>query len=192
MSDATPIRATPRHEIAGITACRHCGRKFSGPLHLVIGSAAGNGRLANLLGQMVRHLETEHPKQAAECDASAIHYLGMLRILNFTTQDPELRELTEKSRRDVHRNTRKVSIPDAKLIQQVDELAWKIASVARFSWAAGGVSPDPLREDAGVKAIQSRVQPMLLEVFRGMRDLYEEPEPEIAPPAPEKAETPAS
>lgn len=162
------------HEVAAMTTCKHCGHKFVGPLALLIvdptSRNGNNGRVTRLILQLVQHLIEKHPEQEGNLQASAIGYLGMLRMTQFETSDPDLLNVLEQMRSNVHTSTRKHSIPDDRINARCEELASKLIDL---SWRVPYVLKESEERDEPARR-QQAVKNELVKLFTSIRDMYEE------------------
>lgn len=158
----------------GLTVCNLCGETFAGPSALVIGQPA----IAPYLEKITRHFMTHHKKEEQAISIKALEFLGMLRLMNFRTSDPDIGKQIDYLRWSVHQQTLAASIPDDKLIERTEEATLHIVdtlwAVLTMTYDARQDSmPDYIR--ALKPTIISELGSMLEEIFRGIRDVLQEP-----------------
>lgn len=156
------------HEIAGITTCLICGRKFAGPQAIVIGQT----RTMSLLEKLAQHLETAHTDQSQAIALLSLQYVGLLRLMNFRTTDEALKMEVDKLRWAINQQTIAARISDETIESKTNGLAGEIAD----SFFGGASGPDTgtaelIARSELKKAVALRVK----EVIRTMRDVMQEP-----------------
>jgi hypothetical protein len=106
-----------------ITTCAHCPQKFTTPgFGDLIGTASGGVKIGNVFHALVRHLQKRHPEMAQKADLAAAMFGGLLRLMNFHTDDPVALQMREWNRHVIHEMTRSVTCPDNKIEEQVAAL----------------------------------------------------------------------
>jgi hypothetical protein len=156
------------HEIAGITECLICGRKFAGPQAIVIGQP----RAVALLEKLAQHLETAHSDQNQAIALLSLQYVGLLRMMNFKTTDEMLKVEVDKLRWAINQQTIAARISDETIESKTNGLAGEIVD-GFFGGASGPESPtaEVIARSELKQAIARRVK----EVIKGMRDVMQEP-----------------
>lgn len=114
---------------------------------------------------LAEHILKKHPEIAAAHAVQQQMFDGMLMLMNFNTEDPELKRQRDMIRHQIHRLTQRCVVSDETLMRKVAE--------------AQIVSPD-----AQMKAY---------ELLREMRDVLEERDlyPELERPAAEPVSEPS-
>jgi hypothetical protein len=183
MSDSNNHHQNPGaangHTIA-LTICNLCGEKFSGPSALVVGQPA----IAPYLERITMHFMKRHKKEENACAIKALEFLGMLRLMNFRTADPDIGRQLDYLRWSVHQQTLAARIPDDKLIERTSDAASRLVDTF---WAVLTMSYDQ-RQDSTPEFVQAlkpaliaEMRTMLEEIFRGIRDVLQEPNKYPAP-----------
>jgi hypothetical protein len=160
------------HEIARVTACRLCPKKFYGPSFTaaaLIGQDK-NAKLDRWMKELALHVATEHTKENDVMQLQALEYLGLLRMLNYSTQDPELGEQIDFLRWRTHQATLAARVPDDKIkekchvlsVRLIDELFSALPEVPYYLQAMRHALIDKLNEAITAHTIE-------------LRDLLEEP-----------------
>jgi ribosomal protein S15P/S13E len=150
------------HELAGVTTCNICQKKFTGPSALLIGSGNPNARLIAYVQSLATHLLTDHKDHQAALQLSCVEYLGMLQLLNFSSTDPAIREQTDFLRWRIHQQTAAHTVPDDKLKQKAADTAADLLTEAAAI----------LHKPAGV--LLELVTAKFVSVLTEMRDVIEE------------------
>ena len=106
-----------------ITSCAHCPQKFTTPGFAdLIGTDSGRVKIASVFQSLIHHLQKKHPEQSQRADMAAAMFGGLLRLMNFHTDDPVAQQMREWNRHVIHEMTRAVSCPDNKIREQVAAL----------------------------------------------------------------------
>jgi hypothetical protein len=177
MSDSNNHHQKPAaghaHTVA-LTICNLCGEKFSGPSALIVGQPA----IAPYLERITMHFMTRHKKEESAVAIKALEFLGMLRLMNFRTADPDIGRQLDYLRWSVHQQTLAARIPDDKLIERTADAASRLVDTL---WAMLTMSYNQ-RQDSMPEFVQAlkpalttEVGTMLEEIFRGIRDVLQEP-----------------
>lgn len=111
------------HELAGVTTCNICQKKFTGPSALLIASGNPNARLMAYVQSLATHLLTDHQDHQRALQLSTVEYLGMLQLMNFSSTDPAIQEQTDFLRWRIHQQTAAHTVPDDKLKQKASDVA---------------------------------------------------------------------
>jgi hypothetical protein len=165
------------HEIAGLTSCLICGRRFAGPQAIVIGTT----RAVSLLEKLAQHLETAHPDQSQAIALLSLQYVGLLRMMNFKTTDPALKIEVDKLRWAINQQTIAARISDETIRSKTDELARSIIEatmkelLSEFQSALDEKKPIMDSAERLTGALLLNVQAKLYEVITAMRDVMQEP-----------------
>lgn len=164
------------YEIAGITTCNLCQRKFAGPLALIIGPGQHpQGRLVNHLNQLAQHFCEAHPEENNALQLKALEYLGMLRLLNYSTSDEELRRQLDFLRWSIHQSTLLHRVPDEKIAAKAEEHARGIVDIFESVLPpSNGPGTDQVREQLR-PALQAAIAAKLAAVLSEVRNILEEP-----------------
>jgi hypothetical protein len=115
------------HEIAAVTTCKLCGRKFTGPI-IIVGEPP-HGRLNRYLQQLAEHIVREHPEVNQGLEIAALHYLGVLRMLNYQSSDTELTGQVDYQRWVTHRQTQAATLSDEALTAGAGTMALSIVDL---------------------------------------------------------------
>lgn len=159
------------HEIAGITECRICGRKFAGPAAIVLGQT----RSMSLLEKMQRHIEEAHPDHEKAISIVAGQYVGLLRFMNYKTSDSGLARQGDMLRWAIHQQTIAARISDETIKTKTAELAERLVGELLTTMADTqrlNTAGDVADMEASMRAI---VQSRVAEIITGMRDVMQEP-----------------
>jgi hypothetical protein len=162
------------HEIAGITECLLCGRKFAGPQAIVIGQP----RAVALLEKLANHLETAHGQQNEAIALLSLQYVGLLRMMNFKTNDPELKNEVDKLRWAINQQTIAARISDETIQTKTQNTASKIVDTffGVMQMEADRTNESVADYIALMKpAMIADIQKALSELVTGMRDVMQEP-----------------
>jgi hypothetical protein len=164
-------------EIAGITVCNLCGKRFAGPMTVAVGHH--NGRLEWYLKKLVDHFNTEHVEQSRAIELRGLEYTGMLRMMNFKTGDAEIARQCDFLRWQIHQQTLYGRMSDENLTAATAELtAHLIDSVIAVMITAaekhGGIDVPELV--ASTKAqLAEEIARQIRPEFEGLRNALEEP-----------------
>lgn len=162
--------------IIGSSTCKLCGQRFMGPKiqGVLIGSGPKTDAYMQDLG---KHIAEQHPTAQAAIEAHGLAFMGMLRLLQFTTNDEGLKTLRDKFRWQIHQQTINVRIPEQKLVEESKRVAGQmvdkcieLASDGYTITATGSETLADLVEDMKVETARR-----LEEIIRSLRDLMEEP-----------------
>ena len=117
-----------------ITTCAHCPQKFTTPgFEDLIGTESGRGKIGNVFQSLILHLQKKHPQEAQRADISAVMLGGLLRLMNFHSNDPVALQMREWNRHVIHEMTRASTCPDNKIDEQVATLALNECTALRVS-----------------------------------------------------------
>jgi hypothetical protein len=106
-----------------ITTCAHCPQKFTTPgFGDLLGTDSGQQKIGNVFQALILHLQKRHPEAAQKADLAAAMLGGLLRLMNFHSDDPIALQMREWNRHVVHEMTRAVTCPDNKIEEQVATL----------------------------------------------------------------------
>ena len=158
----------------GLTICNLCGETFAQPGALVVGQPA----IVPYLERIMMHFVTRHKKEDNAVAIKALEFLGMLRLMNFRTADPDIGRQLDYLRWSVHQQTLAARIPDDKLIERTADAASRLVDTF---WAVLTMSYDQRHDSipefvqALKPALTAEVRTMLEEIFRGIRDVLQEP-----------------
>lgn len=162
------------HEVAGITECLICRRRFAGPQALVIGQS----RAIALLEKLANHLITAHPDQCQAIDVLSLQYVGLLRMMNYRTNDTMLIAEIDKLRWAINQQTIAARISDKTIDEKTTELALHLADdfygLLQMEHDRTGTEIPAylaMMKEALVSTIKTRVA----EIVTGMRDVMQEP-----------------
>ncbi len=164
-------------ELAEITTCmvpvpiagmpgqfKPCGQKFSAPRVSIIGQT--DARLNNYLTGLSKHLGAQHPEVGLQMAQHGAAFMELLFLRNFKTTDPELSEMQDRVRWQIHQQTLKARYPDENLEQQAHALAVTLVECADELPDEGFVNREP-----AIALYQS----IVANAFRSIRDALEEP-----------------
>jgi hypothetical protein len=177
------------NEIAQITVCRACGKRFIGPSgeSLLLGTSP---RAGHFLVELVQHLIRDHPQQDGENTTSALNFLGFLRLRNFMTRDPAVLTQLDYRRWQVHQETLPVQIHDETIESQSREFAQQIvAAVVEFCKEQ---TSEPLQKihvlsldsaPPSLAKLTKIITEKVAELASGFRDVYQEPGKYTQPPS---------
>lgn len=106
-----------------ITSCAHCPQKFTTPgFGDLLGTASGQAKIAEVLKALIQHLIKKHPQQAQQADMAGAMMQGLMRLMNFSSDDPVAQAMREWNRHVIHEMTRAHQCPDDKIEAQVQSL----------------------------------------------------------------------
>jgi hypothetical protein len=106
-----------------ITACGLCNLKFATPGFAdLLKTDSGRVKVANVFQSLSLHLQKKHREQAQKADLAAAMFGGLLRLMNFHSDDPVAQQMRDWNRHVVHEMTRAVTCPDNKIQEQVAAL----------------------------------------------------------------------
>ncbi|MGD0652531.1 MAG: hypothetical protein ABSA97_15550 [Verrucomicrobiia bacterium] len=106
-----------------ITTCAHCPQKFTTPgFGDLLPTESGRVKIGNVFQALIGHLQKRHPQEAQKADLSAAMLGGLLRLMNFHSDDPVALQMREWNRHVIHEMTRAVVCPDNKIEEQVAAL----------------------------------------------------------------------
>lgn len=162
------------HEIAGITECRICGRKFAGPAAIILGQT----RSMSLLEKMQRHIEEAHPDHEKAISIVAGQYVGLLRFMNYKTSDSGLARQGDMLRWAIHQQTIAARISDETIKTKTAELAKVLAKAIMARVRIAQTVDEVLANlDSAVvlQDIGDLIQHHVAEIITGMRDVMQEP-----------------
>jgi hypothetical protein len=162
------------HEIAGITECLICKRRFAGPQGLVIGQS----RAVALLEKLANHLINAHPDQCQAIEVLSLQYVGLLRMMNYRTTDTMLIGEVDKLRWAINQQTIAARISDKTIEEKTNELALHLAD--EFY---GLIQMEHDRTDTEIPeylvmmkgALVSTIESRVSEIITGMRNVIQEP-----------------
>lgn len=161
------------HEIAGITTCKLCRKKFTGPQAVIVGQQ--HGRLVNYLNEIVQHFQKEHPKESDALELKVLSYRGLLQLMNFKTTDTGIKEQRDYLRWETSQSVLPVRLTDDSLQGLSNELAENLWNSLRETLVASGwdySGPTPAEDEASYK---TGIALMIAAALRDMRNSYEEP-----------------
>ena len=106
-----------------ITTCAHCPQKFTTPGFAdLLGTDSGRQKIGNVFQALILHLQKRHPQEAQKADMAAAMLGGLLRLMNFHSDDPGALQMREWNRHVIHEMTRARTCPDSKIEEQVAAL----------------------------------------------------------------------
>jgi hypothetical protein len=106
-----------------ITTCAHCPQKFTTPgFGDLLGTESGRVKIGNVFQALIGHLQKRHSQEAQKADLAAAMLAGLLRLMNFRTDDPIALQMREWNRHVIHEMTRAASCPDNKIEEQIAAL----------------------------------------------------------------------
>jgi len=158
----------------GLTICNLCGKKFSGPSALVIGQPA----IQPYLEEITKHFIKAHKEEEQAIGIKALEFLGMLRLMNFRTADPDIAKQIDYLRWQIHQQTLSARIPDDKLIERTEEVAARLVEMfcAVLKMACDAkVESMPTVMGELEPIMRKNVRETLEVIFRGIRDVLQEP-----------------
>lgn len=163
------------HEIAGITECLLCGRRFAGPQAIVLGQS----RTISLLEKLALHIQQAHSDQYKAIDVLKDQYGGMLNMLNFKTSDPNMKTEVDRLRWAIHQQTIAARIHNEAIANMSHDLALTVVEVAFSEFNREAVA----RESGTLESLGSALTPKLVELVKAklsevltdMRDVMQEP-----------------
>jgi hypothetical protein len=161
--------------LAGITKCRLCPREFHGPKSQVIGGPA----MIGLMTQLVDHMSTAHPEQEKAIAVLTLQYRGYLRLLNYRTDDEQLRGEIDKLRWAIHTQTAPGRISDENIKALCGALAVELndqyyGALQMFADYAKVEIPDFME---GIrKGTREMLEARLIEVLTKLRNDIAEPD----------------
>jgi hypothetical protein len=169
------------HELAGVTTCNICQKKFTGPSALLIGSGNPNARLMAYVQSLAKHLLTDHADHQRALQLSCVEYLGMLQLLNFSSTDPAIREQTDFLRWRIHQQTAAHTVPDDKLKEKATATAAELfAFLTGMSFYASltnetaGIPEKHTDDDPSSVLVFEAIKAKFISVLTEMRDVIEE------------------
>jgi hypothetical protein len=117
-----------------ITSCGICNLKFTTPgFGDLIGTDSGRVKIGNVFQSLILHLQKKHPQEVKRADLAATMFGGLLRLMNFHTDDPVALQMREWNRHVIHEMTRGVTCPDNKIQEQVSALGLDEYTALRVS-----------------------------------------------------------
>jgi len=117
-----------------ITTCALCPQKFTTPgFGDLIGTDSGRVKIANVFQSLILHLRKKHPQEAQKADLAAAMFGGLLRLMNFHSDDPVSQQMREWNRHVIHEMTRGATCPDNKIQDQVAALGLDEYTALRVS-----------------------------------------------------------
>lgn len=106
-----------------ITTCAHCPQKFTTPgFGDLLGTESGRLKIGNVFQALIGHLQKRHPQEAQKADMAAAMLAGLLRLMNFRTDDPVALQMREWNRHVIHQMTRARTYPNNKIKKQIAAL----------------------------------------------------------------------
>lgn len=162
------------HEISGITTCLVCGRKFAGPQGIIIGQPRGHA----LLEKLHAHLENAHPEQSHAIHVLSLQYVGLLRMMNFSTSDATMKIEVDKLRWAINQQTIAARISDETIATQTAKTASKIVdSFFGIVQMEADRTGDSIPEYITMMrpGVTAEIQTALSELITAMRDVMQEP-----------------
>lgn len=151
------------YEVAAIAKCKLCNVQFTGPTAQRIGETPP-ARLARFCQKLAEHIMTKHTDHNQALELKALEFLGMLRMLNYSTSDPELRGQMDYLRWSTHQMTLAGRLSDEGIKAKSDELAGEIVKQVYLYLV--------LQDDA---ALREKLSALLAEQITALRDILEEP-----------------
>ena len=149
------------YEVAAIAKCKLCNVQFTGPTAQRIGETPP-ARLARFCQKLAEHIMTKHTEHNQALELKALEFLGMLRMLNYQTSDPELRGQMDYLRWSTHQMTLAARLPDKAIKEKSDELA-------------GLIVKEVYLEHQTDASLREKISNLLAEQIAGLRDILEEP-----------------
>lgn len=150
-------------QIAGITTCRHCDKKFVGPAGLLITADNRNaGRVAQLAIKLLEHLQKDHAQIFAAAALAGMQMNSLAVMSNFATTDQEFTHERDKLRWEIHQRTLAASFTDESLSAAADIAAEELAN-------------DLAEVDD--REFKRKVAEVVLREFKTIRNALQEPEP---------------
>jgi hypothetical protein len=156
------------HELAGVTTCRLCQRKFTGPSAVIIGDHP-EGRLMRYVQDLTRHVMVDHENEDKSAQISAMEFLGALRLLFYSSTDPAISTQADFLRWRVHQSTMAVTSTDAQLKLKSAETA---AALAAELILLG--KEEQLEDAAFVERMKTTITERLTPILTGLRDELQE------------------
>ena len=166
------------HELAAVCVCKRCGERLTGPTALIVGSglSVDNQRVAQFSLRLAEHIIRNHPEENKALEYKALEFLGMLRLMNYTTADRGILEQRDYLRWRTHQATLKTIIPDAKLEQSAKDFAATMVDmcVASLILLKPGEQP-PAHVELATRNLKASVAALLREILGELRKLLQEP-----------------
>jgi hypothetical protein len=159
------------HEIATVTTCRLCHKKFIGPAGdgLLLGAAPTSARF---LMELTQHMVKEHASVHQTLAVRAMEFLGFLLLRNYLSVDEALMAQMDRLRWHVHQETLAVRIPDENLVTQSRQFASDLIEGMKANSRGYDENGGPFVEEVELlEFIAGEVQ----ELATGFRDVYQEP-----------------
>lgn len=107
-------------DIAMPASCRLCGAKFYGPKVAIIGRP--HGRQQAFLQKLVDHFRDAHVQEGKGIDLASMEYRGMLLMLYFQIEDPDLAKMHDIARWNVHQKTLGARFTDQQIADMVEKI----------------------------------------------------------------------
>ena len=85
----------------------------------------------NYMAGLMKHLHAKHPQVGVMMTQHGAAFMELLFLRNFKTTDPELTEMQDRVRWQIHQQTLKARYPDENLKEQAEELARRLAMQIR-------------------------------------------------------------
>lgn len=155
------------HELAGVTSCRLCQRKFTGPSAVIIGDHP-EGRLIRYIQDLTRHVIVDHEAEDKSAQISAMEFLGALRLMFYASTDPAISAQADFLRWRVHQATMGVTSTD----KQIEATAAAAAAVLGPEVIALGTKN--VEDAAFVDLLEKTISEKFAAVLREFRDVLQE------------------
>jgi hypothetical protein len=164
------------HEIASITTCRICGKKFVGPAGsgLLLGTSP---RAGQFLFELVNHLTQDHASQDRGFNIRAGEFLGFLRLRTFMSADTAVTEQIDYLRWQVQQETLAAQVHDDALEKKSREFAAEVVAgiMEEMNFAADETSYYATEGKHDREKLVQAVAEQVFELAAGFRDIFQEP-----------------
>lgn len=166
------------HEIATVLRCKLCPpsrqKMIAGP-SLVLGPGAPTNRVGEFVKSLTDHIATEHPQTHEFLQQKMLEFFGLQCLMQYSTADDGIKYSRNILRWNIHQATLDVRIPDDKLETKSAEFARTIVEMVVDQLGIVQTTPYDLAP------ILDSVTEKVTEVFRGIRDVLQEPNPPARP-----------
>lgn len=165
------------HEIATVLRCKLCppanAKAIAGPSGILTPGAPTN-RVGEFVKALTEHISTAHPQHHEYLQQKMLEFFGLQLMMQYSTADPGIQYSRNVLRWNIHQATLDARIPDDKLEIKSQEFADELVDLVvtdvmrYFKAPVGDLSFD-------TRPTKLRITEKVREVFRGIRDVLQEP-----------------